>query len=140
MAFFVAGAIPTLAAIILFAVPFLLPPSDHPFWRGKLSSKQLLISTSSQSSGTDNNNNNSKDMDCVDARILNCDPGIASNHQSYASLSSINLMHLQKKISMREIGSISSFGSVIFSPVGVVGRITPKKSNSLVVVDTVTHV
>lgn len=154
MAFYVAGAIPTLAAIIMFAVPFLIPPPNHPFWRGKFASKQYLISTSSQSSsaGADANNNNGsigasnsskENLDWVDARILHYDKVAVSNHQSFASLSGINLM--QKKISMKDIGSISSFGSVIFhSPVptstSAAGKMFPAKNSSLFVADRLTNV
>lgn len=213
MAFYVAGAIPVIASLIMFAIPFLVPPKDDPFWNNP-SSKQYLIQDSSTASShthttsNDNNNNgindenNNKDysnntavktirsttsvsskdlcdidsLDCIDigggdrgplqplqptnnpnntsvyaSRFLITtkeDPSFTSicSFQLAAPTTTTNtngvtttgaLSDNMSRLSVRGLGSISSFGSVVFSPVSPLNQ---AQSSNLLVVDRVTNV
>lgn len=167
VAFYVAGAIPTVASIMMFAVPFLIPPQDHPFWKKYGPSRQYLInSDSSDDSCIVENNNNEKrqcdkkkyeldsdatsvghSMDSLDKAghptpqktVANRFLLQTKNDKSFTSIGSFN--HLAPfengRLSMRQMGSISSFGSVIFSPVSPMAG---ARSSTYVVVDRVTNV
>jgi len=154
VAFYVAGAIPVIASIAMFAVPFLIPPKEHPFWRHyPPSSKQYLIQDSSDASGASEVCQNNKNTPKVTPILESVDGSGAGKiahdkvdrtrflittkeNQSFTSIPSLHLVApaIDKHVSsMRDIGSISSFGSVIFSPASPVMR--ARSSKNMVVVD-----
>ena len=175
VAFYVAGAIPVIASLIMFSIPFLIPPKDDPFWNP--SSKQYLIQDSSTqtcvAASDDNNNNNNQEAsntktmtalctttvkDNYDADSLDCKDGkhqqnstilyasrflITSkeDHPSFTSICSFQptapVSVDNNWLSMRGLGSISSFGSVVFSPVSPLNQ---AQSSNLLIVDRVTNV
>ena len=220
VAFYVAGAIPVIASMMMFTIPFLMPRNGTDFagsvdpstWRHHPSSKQYLIedtsstSTSSESkecvvlydtaTGNNNNNNNGREAndlpieeddakntllggclpkrtasnttyvidrdndstnDCVDGfdsqqrngKVKKNNNNNNNNNNRYLmackedpSFTSIGSLHQltvvdKRSLSMRGLGSISSFGSVVFSPVS---PITHAQSSNLVVIDRVTNV
>lgn len=153
VAFLFAGAVPIVASLIMFAIPFLMPPPDHKFWKRRFnySSKQYLINSASEESSTadtniSNNIGNDKQSNGVDTNKL-----VPFRDNIARSFTSINKYCLDgdRKISMKELGSVASFGSIIFSP-NMIKRnlaqatkpssIIPLKSTSLVVVDRLTIV
>jgi len=138
VAFFVAGAMPIITACLMFAIPFLMPPPDDKFWkkRSGFASKQYLIEE--ESSNEDNNNNGGGRT-----RSNNLRPPLTNSRVS-RSFTSINKYYLDvdRKVSMKDLGSIASFGSIVFSPSAVKKKSTHTfpNSNSLVVVDRVSMV
>lgn len=139
VAFFVAGAVSTLAACVMFTIPFLMPPPDHSFWKHRqtFSMKFLLPSTSSNSEDSVDGNNN--DMEKYDKNTTdknNLDgksylyPG---KSQSFVSIGQL-YFDVEKKVSMRDIGSVSSLGTILISPN------VKKASSNLIVVDRLTVV
>ena len=213
VAFYVAGAIPVIASVIMFAIPFLVPPKDDSFWDNP-SSKQYLVQDSSAASShthtttsnskgiTDKNNNHQEEsnntaktmrstttlntqdlcdidsLDCIDigggdtGPLQPLQPNNNNNTSLYASrflittkedpsftsicsfqlaaptttttntngAANTNLGTLSdnmSRLSIRGLGSISSFGSVVFSPVSPLNQ---AQCSNLLVVDRVTNV
>ena len=206
VAFYVAGAIPVIASLIMFAIPFLVPTKDDPFWNNPASKQYLIQDSSTVSSHTHSTTSNNKDknnnqdannniaktmrstttlsskdlydidsLDCID--IGGDDRGppqpLQSNSNntsvyasrflittkedpSFTSICSFQLTAApttttthngvvttgalsdnMSRLSIRGLGSISSFGSVVFSPVSPLNQ---AQSSNLLVVDRVTNV
>ena len=104
VAFYVAGAVPTLAACLMFAIPFLLPPPDHIYWK-----RQDTITKREQSDG----------------RLLPSEastskrpsrPPVTRNVPRIAQSQSVNSLHryfdMPKRVSMAEIGSVTSLAII----------------------------
>ena len=106
VAFYVAGAVPTLAACLMFAIPFLMPPPEHIYWK-----RQDTITKREQSDG----------------RLLSPEPGTSSgkppsrppvtrNVPRIALSQSVNSLHkyfdMPKRVSMAEIGSVTSLAII----------------------------
>lgn len=152
VAFLFAGAVPIVASLIMFAIPFLMPPADHKFWKRRFTypSKQYLIDSASEESSTaDTNNNNNvgndKQFDVTDTNKLA--PFRDNKARSFTSINKYCL-EVDRKISMKELGSVASFGSITFSPNVIKRNLTQAtkasiialNSTSLVVVDRMTIV
>lgn len=116
-----------------------MPPPDHSFWKHRqtFSMKFLLPSTSSNSQDSVDGNNN--DMEKYDKNTTdknNLDgksylyPG---KSQSFVSIGQL-YFDVEKKVSMRDIGSVSSLGTILISPN------VKKASSNLIVVDRLTVV
>ncbi|XP_065643931.1 monocarboxylate transporter 10 [Hydra vulgaris] len=121
VAFYVAGAIPTIASCIMFLIPFLMPPPDHKFWIRKtsVSNKSNLISSEEENSFV----KNQETHDLID--------------KTSASLfRSLNFAHLglEKRVVFKNSESIASFGSMIITPV------VKNKSSELLVIERLTVV
>ncbi len=109
VAFYIAGAVPTLAACLLFGVPFLMPPAEHEFWhrndtitkRGE-SDKKLIPSGSSSDSSM--------------GKRQQSRPPVTRNVPRIAVSPSVNSLHryfdMPKRVSMVEIGSVSSLAII----------------------------
>ena len=149
VAFYVAGAIPIIAAVIMFFIPFLMPPPNHSFWlrRSGFSSKQYLIPSSSESLKTDKNEEEGSKTKGVKKCELIAEYCEETNRpvnsrQSFNSMSRFS-MDIEKKVSMKDIGSVSSFGSILLSPRSKkksLHSVSINKSSGLLVVDRVSNV
>eukprot|EP00794_Sanderia_malayensis_P011334 gene11334-12519_t len=110
VAFYVAGAVPTLAACLLFAIPFLMPPEEHEYWhrhdidpKNEENGKALLACSSSSSSSSVHKYAPSR-------------PPVTRNVPRIAVSPSVNSLHrffdMPKRVSMAEIGSVSSLAII----------------------------
>jgi len=125
VAFLVAGAMPVITSCIMFTIPYLMPQEElycHEVvcTEGNTitSSDQKLIRSASQESLHEKADfNHSKEV----ISTMHLSPLTAMNKRQLKRPSIISMHHLhhndiEKKISMRNLGSLSSFGSMILSP------------------------
>ena len=104
VAFYVAGAVPTLAACLMFGIPFLMPPPEHKYWKRQdtitkreQSDRKLLPSGSTSEAS----------MGRRQSR-----PPVTRNVPRLAQSQSVNSLHrffdMPKRVSMAETGSVTS--------------------------------
>lgn len=104
VAFYVAGAVPTIAACLMFGIPFLMPPPDHKYWQRndtitkREQSNRKLIPSAEEGGRSQRR------------------PPVTRSVPRIAISPSVNSLHrffdMPKRVSMAEIGSLSSLAII----------------------------
>ena len=129
-----------MSAMLMFLIPFAMPPADHQFWKRRLtfSSKQYLLPNSSDSSTVDNIEKSGCKNEIAKSNTPNITPNEprknlqATTSQSFTSINRFYL-DIERKVSMKDIGSVASFGNILLSPV-------KKRKNGIIVIDKISMV
>ena len=121
VAFYIAGVIPIITSVIMFSIPFLMPTQPT-----NTNSQLLKSYAESTHSLQDDDMTSSKDNIYLSPppRKHTAD---GRHRPSVSSFSQFGVT-LEKKVSIRDIGSLSSFGSMILSP-----SVPSRKSSMLAV-------
>lgn len=127
VAFYIAGAVPIISALLMFFIPNLMPPKDHPFWkrRSHSSNEVVLISNNNLEAQACLENSQPIDTSLAPAVGVKQKDRIRSNTEcvdsidtsiprkrSFNSSKHYLTVDLEKKVSTRELGYMGSMASM----------------------------